>query len=156
MDIHENIRCQYQASLEMLKQAVAQCPDGMWNDSAYRNAFWQVAYHALFYTHLYLYPGREKFVRWEKHRRGLHEMKPGEEPYSKAEILEYCEIVRQQIDQVVPASDLDAPSGFNWLPFNRLETHFYNMRHLMQHIGELSERLGVAAKIDVSWVTRVE
>ena len=155
MNINSNIQSQYQASLKMLQQAVLQCPDGMWNDPVFRNLFWQVAYHALFYTHLYLQPREENFVAWEKHRAETHRMQPGKEPYSRAEILEYCELVRQQIDRLVPASDLEAPSGFDWLPFNRLETHLYNIRHLQQHVGELSERLGVAANIDVDWVGKV-
>jgi hypothetical protein len=155
MDINENIRCQYQAALEMLKQAVIQCPEGMWADPAYRNSFWRVAYHTLFYAHLYLQSRGEDFVQWEKHRPDYHLMQPGGEAYNKADILEYFELVRQQVDEKVPASDPDAPSGFGWLPFNRLETHLYNIRHIQQHTGELSERLGVTANIDVDWVTRV-
>jgi predicted kinase len=39
-----------------LKQAIEKCPDALWNDPADKNRFWHVAYHALFYTHLYLQP----------------------------------------------------------------------------------------------------
>ena len=156
MEIKEHIRSQYQASLAMLRQAVIQCPDELWEDASYRNVFWRVVYHALYYAHLYLQPRMEDFTAWDKHRQDYHEMQPGGEPYTKAEILEYCELIRQQMDRLVPASDLEAPSGFHWLPFNRMETHIYNIRHLHQHIGELSERLGVAADIDVEWVTRCD
>jgi len=27
-------------------------------------------------------------------------------------------------------------SGFDWLPFDKLELQFYNIRHIMQHTGE--------------------
>ena len=154
MSINTSIQSQYQAALEMLRLVVVQCPDNMWADLAYRNVFWQVVYHSLFYTHLYLQPREEDFVAWEKHREEVRRMQSGGAAYSKAEILEYFERVRQQIDQLLPKSDLEAPSGFDWLPFNRLETHLYNIRHLQQHTGELSERLGVAANIDVAWVSR--
>lgn len=46
--------------------------------------------------------------------------------------------------------DMDAPSGFHWPPFGKLELQFYSLRHLMLHIGELAERLG-AQGIDVEW-----
>jgi len=152
METQANIQSQFLAALEMLRRVVVQCPDTIWDDRTYRNVFWRVVYHALFYTHLYLCPDGKDFVKWEKHKDEYHRLEPGGEAYSKAEILEYCELIRQQIPGLVAAAELDAPSGFSWLPFNRLETHFYNIRHLQQHIGELSERLGVAAHIDVEWV----
>ena len=115
-----------------------------------------MVYHTLFYAHFYLQPRKEDFMPWAKHRKNYHLMEPGGEPNSKAEILEYCEIVQQQIDKQVSASDLSAPSGFEWLPFNRLETHLYNIRHLQHHVGELSERVGVAANVEVDWVVKMD
>ncbi len=53
---------------------------------------------------------------------------------------------------MVPALDLAGASGFDWLPMNKLELQFYNIRHLQLHTGELCERLGTEAKIDVAWV----
>ena len=52
----------------------------------------------------------------------------------------------------VPQLDLEAESGFGWLPFGKLELQFYNIRHLQQHTGELMERLGTRAHVDVDWV----
>ena len=34
----------------------------------------------------------------------------------------------------------------------KLELQIYNLRHLQQHTGELMERLGSRAGIDVDWV----
>ena len=39
MNINENIRSQYQASLAMLQQVITQCPENMWGDKSYRNVF---------------------------------------------------------------------------------------------------------------------
>jgi hypothetical protein len=36
------------------ERSIEKCPDRLWNDPADKNKFWHVAYHALFYTHLYL------------------------------------------------------------------------------------------------------
>jgi hypothetical protein len=52
MDIRKGIRSQYLAALEMLKEVTFACPASQWNQPDDLNKFWQVAYHALFYTHL--------------------------------------------------------------------------------------------------------
>ena len=153
MDIQAVIRSQYRASTEMLRQAVAKCPDWLWNDPQYKNRFWHVAYHALVYLHIYLQPSPEAFVPWEKHRDSCRHLdrEPIGEPYTRDDILAYHAICLQHVDQQVPSLDLDAPSGFRWLPFSKLELQFYNIRHFQQHVGELCERLGVAAAVDVDW-----
>ncbi len=52
----EVLKSQYHASLGMLREAIERCPADLWFDTSPTNAFWQVAYHALFFTHLYLQP----------------------------------------------------------------------------------------------------
>lgn len=160
MSTKEIIKSQYYAALEMLRQAIIKCPDGLWSDPEYANPFWHVAYHALFYTHLYLQPYEADFVPWEKHREGRHSLSPpppdaapeSEAPYSREEILAYHELCRQQVESQVAALDLEGPSGFYWLPFNKLALQFYNIRHIQQHTGELCERLGWNGEIEVGWV----
>ena len=152
MGIKEIIKSQYQASLEMLREAVIQCPDGLWANQVYKNQFWQVIYHALYYTHLYLQPSEKAFVPWAKNRTGTHRLEKEGEPYTKGEILEYFDVCREQVEKQVPLLELDAPSGFEWLPFNKLELQLYNIRHIQHHAGELSERLGATGDIEVQWV----
>lgn len=152
MNTKEIIKSQYLAALEMLRSSVIQCSDNLWDDPAYKNRFWHVVYHALFYTHLYLQPSGQVFVPWSKNRSGSNELDQAGEPYSKDEILEYFEICREQIVKQTQSLDLDAPSGFDWLPMNKLELQFYTIRHIQQHAGELSERLGAAVGIGVGWV----
>jgi hypothetical protein len=157
------VESQYIAALEMLRQAISKCPDTMWNDQAYKNRFWHVAYHALFYTHLYLSVSGEEFSSWERHRDEYQYMGPMPwpphkepeigEPYGKDEVLEYHALVTKVVRETVPVLDLEAAeSGFSWLPMGKLELQFYNIRHLQQHTGELCERLGTQASIDVDWV----
>lgn len=151
MSIKDSIKSQYHASLDMLRQAITRCPDSLWDDREYKNVFWHVAYHALRYTHLYVQPSAQAFVPWAKHNEAYHRLEklPIGASYSKEDILEYLEICREQVASL----ELDAPSGFGWLPFNKLELQFYNIRHLQQHIGELCERLGATGGIDVDWVS---
>lgn len=162
MAYHAVIRSQYHAALGMLQQAVEKCPAPLWNQADDRAKFWQIAYHALFYTHLYLQPTAGNFAPWSKHREDYQFMGPipwdGNrlpkigEPYQPAEILEYLEFCRQQVNQHVPALDLAAASGFEWLPMGKFELQIYIIRHLQQHAGELMERLGSRAGIAVDWI----
>jgi hypothetical protein len=152
---NDAIRSQYHASLDMLQQAVTKCPDALWDDRRYKNIFWHVAYHTIFYTHLYLQPTIKDFVPWAKTHEGYSDLDKTKitEPYSREDILTYLELCRQQVEKHVPQLDLDAPSGFSWLRFTKLELQFYNIRHLQQHTGELCERLGATGDIEVGWVT---
>ena len=68
MKTKQVIISQYLATLEMLKQAIVKCSDSMWNDQAHKNRFWHVAYHALFYTDLYVRSSEKEFSAWEDHR----------------------------------------------------------------------------------------
>jgi len=146
----------------MLRHTVEACPEDLWRSAAYHNRFWHVAYHALFFTHLYLQPSDAGFQPWGKHKPdsqffGARPWAPDEpisipSPYSRDEVLEYLEFFCAEVAAKVPAISLDADSGFHWLPFNRLELHLYNIRHIQHHAGQLADRLRTAANIGTSWV----
>ena len=146
MDTKQVIQSQYLASLAMLKQAVVKCPEALWDAPGNQDEFWRKSYHALFYVHLYLQNAEKDFVPWEKH----HEP-DGDVPFTKDEVLEYLSFVEQQVVDRVPATDLDAESGFYWYPVNKLELQFINIRHIQQHAGELYERLGTHENIELGW-----
>jgi hypothetical protein len=59
---------------------------------------------------------------------------------------------RQQVTNSVSALDLEAQSGFDWLPFDKLELQFYNIRHTQHHTGQLSERLRKSSDTGIRWV----
>jgi hypothetical protein len=163
MDLPAVIASQYQAALEMLRQSVEKCPDTLWDSQDDKTKFWHIAYHALFYTHLYLSDSEATFTPWAKHRPEYQFMGPTPwpphapprigEPYDKATILEYVEFCRREVDERVPQLDLaSSASGFDWLPLGKLELQFYTIRHIQQHTGELMERLGSRAGVEVDWV----
>ena len=158
MRVKEIIKSQYGASLAMLRQAIVECPDSLWQSPEHKNQFWHVAYHVIFYTHFYLHPSEEDFVPWEKHRdayvslEGPQKGMEDEGPYSKEDILAYLGLCLEQMPGHVDALDLEAESGFYWLPFDKLELQIYNIRHVQQHTGELCERLGAIGDVEVDWV----
>ena len=68
MDEKKVIQSQYLAALRMMEQALVKCPESLWNAPEDRNKFWHVAYHALFYLHLYLQDTEKDFCPWVNHR----------------------------------------------------------------------------------------
>jgi hypothetical protein len=144
---------QYLASLEMLKQTIGQCPDGLWNAPGDTNRFWQVAYHTLFFTHLYVGDSEASFVPWARHREGIEDFPAPEDGqfYTKDEILAYLAFCQREVAERVPRIDLGA-SDFEYKPFTKLELQIYSIRHLMQHTGELMERLGSRTGAEIKWV----
>jgi len=159
MEIKEVIKSQYLASLEMLKNAITQCPESMWIDPEPKNKFWHIAFHSLFYTHLYLQHAEKDFTPFKSMGHLSWETKDEQKirkPYSRDEILTYLEFCQEEVKGCLSRLDLDSDeSGFHWLPFNKLELQFYNIRHLQLHTGELCERLGVTAGVDIDWVGMV-
>lgn len=159
INIHQVIQSQYLASLEMLKNAIELCSNQVWEQKT-KNRFWHIAYHALFYTHLYLQEKEANFQPWEKHVGDIgsltssqEEIEQSKEPFSKEEILSYLKYCQDQIKTLLLRLDLESPnSGFYWLPFSKLELQFYNIRHIQHHTGELCDRLGKEVAIDVDWV----
>ena len=164
-NIHEIVAKQYRAALAMLKEAVTKCPEALWAAPDYPNKFWHIAYHVLYCTHMYLGKSDKEFTPWTKHRENYqwlgrlpwppHDLPKIGTPYSQDEILEYLQVCWAEVGARVPGLDWDAPSGFFWLPFGKLELQLYNIRHLQHHTGQLIDRLRTTAQIGVPWVGSV-
>lgn len=153
--VRQAVQSQYNAALAMLRAAVTQCPDALWNDPADKNCFWHVAYHALFYVHLYLAPSLDRFQPWANHREEIGRLDVANAtPYTQVEVLEFLAVCEERVAQAVATLDFAAPSGFHWLPMNKLELQIYNIRHLQAHTGELAAQLSQRAGIDTQWVGR--
>ena len=75
------------------------------------------------------------------------------EPYTQAQVLEYCEFCDRMIDDAVDALDLDATeSGFSWYRMSKLEHQFVNIRHIQHHAAQLIDRVRSAADVGIRWV----
>jgi hypothetical protein len=162
------LREQYHAGLAMLAQCVERCPEEMWTEGEHPRTFWRVAFHAAFFTHLYLGQNEEAFVPWPGRREGVHhglwhrpwevepyELPKGAEGYDRGEIVEYIGFIGGLIDPTVDALDLDSgETGFSWYRgMSKLSHQILNLRHLQGHVGQLSERL-MARGIDTDWVAK--
>ncbi len=164
MDIRSALKSQYHGALKTLEEAIEKCPEAMWNDPADGAArFWRVAYHTLFYTDLYLHQDQAVFTPRSRHRDEAQYIRsvPSEverppkayEPYTRDELLEYCNECDSMIDSRVDALDLSAPQcGFPWYKMPTLEHQIVNIRHIQHHAAILSNRLRRRADIDIDWV----
>ena len=159
MSLAATLKSQYYASLAMLREAIDTCPAELWNSDRYVNPFWHVAYHTLFYTHLYLQPAEADFVPWERHREGHNRFATGPDegliltPYSVEEVQSYWKHCQDMVESAVDRLDLtSSESGFYWYRMSKLEHQFVNLRHIQHHTGQLADRLRQDADRGVEWV----
>ncbi|MFO7544213.1 MAG: DinB family protein [Trueperaceae bacterium] len=163
------LKSQYRAGFVMLRQAVTRFPTEAWLGDGHDNAPWQIAYHVLYYTHLYLQPKVEDFRAWPGHQADVEyeDGIPGEpvdgsdrplipEPYTKDQVLAYLTWCEERLGGWVDALDLTAhESGFPWYRLSKLEHQLINVRHLHHHMAQLADRMRTAAGEGVRWVSAV-
>ncbi len=159
MEIRPAIKGQYRASLKMLRQTIEVCPEDVWVSGTHPRTFWRIAYHAVFYAHLYLMQNEAAFQPREKDRPGVTNLwgeNPVVEPYSKSDLLTHLDSIDGMVDPMIDSLDLDtADSGFDWYPnFAKLDHVLLSIRHIQGHVGQLSELL-FAHGIETDWVARV-
>jgi len=68
--IRQILANQYEAALCMLNQCVAACPPQHWEGMIATASFRWNAYHALFFTDLYLSPDEHAFALRDLHQHG--------------------------------------------------------------------------------------
>lgn len=154
VNLRPALKNQYHLGLAMLRQCVEDCPDDLWESGSHPRTYWRLAFHAAYFTHLYLHPDTKSFVPWDKHRDKVPHLwgRPPVVPsYSRADVLEYIEKIDAGIDQMIDGLDLEAPkSGFTLYKMPKIELLMLNQRHLQGHIGQLSELLFTRG-IEVRW-----
>jgi hypothetical protein len=151
---------QYQATLAMFRSAVTTIPPARWNDATDRNATWRIAYHALYFTHVYLLGSEDAYVPWGP---GLVEAEGADEPfelradapeYSVEQILAYADAIEAMLPEFVPVRPYDGASGISWISISRFEHHLYNIRHLQHHTGQIAERCRASGGGGIPWAGR--
>jgi hypothetical protein len=159
--VTRSLSAQYEASLCMLNQCVAACPDEHWEQKLAAATIRWAAYHTLFFADYYLTHGEDAFVLRDLHARGGDEREDVEcVGLDRAETLAYLAVVRQKAVETMAAENeasLAAPSGFRWMKFSRLEAHVYNVRHVQHHAGQISAYLrkavpALAERTQLRWV----
>jgi len=167
--VRDSIAGQYGASLTMLERCIKRADEAVWEAPVAKFPYWHVAYHTLFCTDLYLSPGEKAFRSPAFHQPdsnflGNQPWPPYKKvvvgrPYEKEELTSYLETCRGKVRTSVGAeteATLAGESGFPWLPFNRLDLHLYNIRHVQHHTGQLAAVLRRMTGKGVTWVGTAE
>lgn len=151
--LNKILLAQFEAALWMLNDCIKKCPAEHWEGKIARYPFWQVAYHTLCFTDLYLTPSEDSYELRAIHPRGWSEFND-EHPsrrFEKPELTDYVKTCRQKAIDTLAAetqATLEGRCGFRRLhrrsdviPFTRGELHLYNLRHIQHHTGQLSAYL---------------
>lgn len=160
------LKSQYHAALAMLRDGIERCPDDLWTSTAHRNAPWQVAYHTLFFAHLYAQVDEAAFRPWEGHVADVQHpdgiagppdpastlpLLP--DPYTRDQVLAYWRFCDEMVDGAVDAMDLTSPeSGFHWYRVSKLEHQLINIRHIQHGAAQLADRVRGAVDDGIGWM----
>ena len=155
------------ASIDMLDNAMAACPDALWDDGSGAHAFWYFAFHTLFWLDLYLSESAEGFTPPAPFT--LDETDPAgvmpERVYSKDELQAYLEHCRRKCRVTIAAltdetagrrfRSFEGSSGF-WTDVTIGEMLLYNLRHVQHHAAQLNLILRQSVDDAPRWVARTK
>lgn len=158
---------QFGASIDMLAEALRDCPDELWEAQLWEDepdqwvasgfsTFWYLGYHALFWLDLYLTGAEEGFVPPEPF--DLVEMEAGEalpRTYSREELLAYLSQCRERCQETILAVTNEQASRlcrFGWGEVTFAELQLYNLRHVQEHGAQLRMFLGQRGSTAAGWI----
>lgn len=152
---------QFGAAIDMLENAMRDCPDDLWRDRSQKPEFWYLVYHTLFWLDLYLSGAVEGFAPPAPFT--LDELDPAglipERPYTKKELQAYLEHGRKKcrtaIDALTEEQDRQR-YRFGWGEASYPELLLYNMRHVQHHAAQLNLILRQQTDSAPGWVARAK
>ena len=154
---------QYKASLGMLRQTLEKIPEEQWNTGEYNNPNWQLAYHILWGTKLYLGANSESYIPFVNAIEGAESLggaQDWENPnnnveveghHTKNDLLSYIDVIEDTLIQNIESLSIDQDSGFEWYPYSRMELHINNIRHIQHHTAQIVERLKAKGITGFPW-----
>ncbi len=149
------------ASVKMLENAIASCPDELWTDDSLPKPYWTQAYHALFFLDMYLSESPtlmnppSKFKPLERGPKGPVPQRA----YSREELLEYLEYGRVKAKATIDAlteETIAKECGFSWVGVSVAELFFYNSRHVQHHAAQLNLLMRQRTNSSPGWVFKAE
>ncbi|HMS35410.1 MAG TPA: DinB family protein [Ignavibacteria bacterium] len=149
---------QFGAAIDMFENAVAACPDALWND---KSQFWYNAYHCIFYLDYYLSEEPDTFRPPAPFT--LSEFNPdGEMPeriYTKEELITYIKFCREKCRKLISSiTEVDPEKRFinQYRNYSQLEILLYNMRHVQHHAAQLNLLIRQSGIVPPDWVSRTK
>lgn len=152
---------QFGASIDMLENAVAACPDGVWSTGSGFQDFWYIAYHTLFFLDFYLSESPEDYIPLTPF--GLTELDPEgifpERVYTKAELLRYCHHCRSKCMAAIANLTTQKSNQryeYGTVNLSIPELLLYSMRHVQHHTGQLNLILRLKADMGSVYVKQAK
>jgi len=154
----ETIWKQFGATIDMLENAIAMCPEKLWNNE---NKFWYKAFHTLFYLDYYLTIDPDTFAPPAPFT--LSEFDPsGKMPdrvYTKEELLTYVKANKRKLHDVMK-NMTEETAMKRWVnpdrDFSFFEMLLYNMRHVQHHTAQFNMLLRQGINNAPGWVSQTE
>ncbi|MEZ4870591.1 MAG: DinB family protein [Caldilineaceae bacterium] len=152
------------AAIDTLDQAIAACPDDLWqaplwpDDPPGYAEFWYLAYHVLFWLDFYLSGAVEGFTPPPPFT--LTELDPTgfpERVYEKVELQSYLTHCRRKCQSTIETlTDARAQQrcAFSWGEASFGELLLYNMRHVQEHAAQFNLFLGQQRGVGAAWVVK--
>ncbi len=162
---------QFGAVIDMLGDALRDCPDELWEKrlwgdqpdqwvAAGFSTFWYLGYHTLFWLDLYLTGAEEGFTPPAPF--DLVEMEPNENlprTYTRAELLDYLQYCRRKYQETIGALSTEQAYRLCRFPWGELpyaELQLYSLRHVQEHGAQLRMFLGQQAGKSAGWVSQAQ
>ena len=157
---------QFGAALDMLENALAACPDELWQARLWAEPrlpraaeFWYLIFHTLFWADLYLSGSEAGFAPPAPFT--LEELDPAgvipERAYRKDELLLYLEHTRRKLEVTVGSLTGERalqPCTFSWGEVTFAALLLDTLRHVQEHAAQLNMFLGQQVGWSPRWVTR--
>jgi len=150
---------QFGASIDMLENAIVECPESLWSDCTRYHQYWYLAHHTLFWLDLYLTGSVEGFAPPEPFT--LCELDPAgllpDRVYSQAEMKSYLEHCRVKCRSTIEQLDAESASRlykFGWGECSFGELLLYNMRHVQHHTAQMNLLMRLHTDSAPRWVGR--
>ena len=148
---------QFGASLDMLENAIEQCPNKIWGDKAGFQEYWYMTYHTLFFLDYFMSEKEEGFEPLSPYT--LSELDPAglfpDRVYNKGELLTYLKFGRNKAKARIDG--LTEKTLFVRCRFKRpeltvAELMLYTMRHVQHHAAQLNLLLRQKTNSAPNWV----
>jgi len=145
---------QFGAAVDMLENALAACPDELWDTET---EFWYLGYHTIFYLDYYV-SDPQNFVPPAPFT--LSEFDPAgimpDRTYSKRELLDYLNYGREKARRLINGFNTEnANNRFvnEYRDYSIPEIILYNMRHIQHGAGQLNLMLRQGGVVPPRWVS---
>ena len=168
---------QFGAAIDMLDNALVACPASLWRERLWsaspdnsqppHGEYWYIAYHTLYWLDVYLSSvadspaGVNPPSPFQAPSLDADDERP-RQPYAKEDLLAYLAYIRRKCQSTIETMTSEGARSsyeFPWKkgqgrPFSYLELLMYTMRHVQEHVAQLSLCLGQHGipDADLDWV----